>query len=371
MHRVYSDHPSPSLDCDTDSDDGNDELDGDYEESSLPTGPTIVGQRLVDRVVDEFDKKLRDAMQSAPPMAPPVAPPSVGRYGHSQARGPIPEEVTRPKSHIVGLARSGQNSFDIGGALADVHLNIGLLQLLDAAPRLRTELSKLVAAEKHGSGKKTTPDPMLKNLGFLTHPSHGVDQRGDTFVIRGRGIGRDEVGVVSSCHVRGYGQVLSDRFMIDSSATLECVSPQFCEKMGVVPSTLEIPWKVTLANDSTDSLTKYVIINLVVGGASTAVVAFVYGNGSFDVMLSNSWLMRVRAIQDWGTQTITIHTRDGSPETIPFTIIREPDCDRIVGIEPTATTPVSEDRMREVLAFLKSAPTDIRLAVLGKVITQS
>ena len=41
-----------------------------------------------------------------------------------------------------------------------------------------------------------------------------------------------------------------------------------------------------------------IVVNLVVGGVSTAVAAFAYGNGSFDVILFNSWLVRMRAIQN-------------------------------------------------------------------------
>lgn len=50
---------------------------------------------------------------------------------------------------------------NIGAILKDVRLDMPLLQLLDAAPRLRTEIAKVLAAKNHASrGRKKTATPL-------------------------------------------------------------------------------------------------------------------------------------------------------------------------------------------------------------------
>jgi predicted aspartyl protease len=294
------------------------------------------------------------------------------------------DEAGRPRSHIVGLARHGLPPFDIGEALAGTKIQIDLLQLLDSAPRLRTDLQKLIAAEDHGNRRKkpiagvasvkalagAAPDSLdlaklhhERSRGFMPVPQ-GVTPDGRTVMVYGRGISREEMGTVSTCFIAGFvNGIFTVRLMLDCGASLDCISPGLCHRLGLIPIPLKFPWKVTLADDNVDYIRRYVIVDLVVGNIVTGIIAFVYGNGNTDMLLSNNWLCRVRAQQDWDLHTLTLRATNGYTSTIPFSVTREST--PIVNAEPVVTIDMDSEvkRWAELLA---KAPTGERMSILAK-----
>lgn len=50
---------------------------------------------------------------------------------------------------------------------------------------------------------------------------------------------------------------------------------------------MQEPWVISLAGDQMDTISRYVIIDVVVGDVLTVMAAFVYGSDkSFDILLS-------------------------------------------------------------------------------------
>jgi hypothetical protein len=76
-------------------------------------------------------------------------------------------------------------------------------------------------------------------------------------------------------------------------------------------------WALRLADDRTVAITNYVMIEVVVAGIRTIMRAYIMGcNQTFDLLLSKSWMTRVRAIEDHGKKTLTIHSKAGSSATV-------------------------------------------------------
>ncbi|KAK3366436.1 hypothetical protein B0H63DRAFT_529819 [Podospora didyma] len=75
--------------------------------------------------------------------------------------------------------------------------------------------------------------------------------------------------------------------MLDSGAIVECISPDFCRRLGLTIRRLDVPSTINLASDEHNSIDSYWIVNILVAGAMTVAMAFVYGTGeAYHMMLS-------------------------------------------------------------------------------------
>ena len=108
-------------------------------------------------------------------------------------------------------------------------------------------------------------------------------------IIRGKGTPPGEPRPVSTCFVKGsIAAAFSKHGILDSDATIDCISPHLCDGLSLTPTPLRRPWKVILANDTIDTVTRYVTTEVVVGGILTSASAFVYGLGNVDLICLTS-----------------------------------------------------------------------------------
>lgn len=100
---------------------------------------------------------------------------------------------------------------------------------------------------------------------------------------------------------------------------MECISVPFARKLGLEIRKFPQPWRVALANDTVDTIDSWAMVEVTIGGIMCGMMAMVYGSGACcDFVLSQTWLLRVRAIQDWGERNITLHGKEGTVKKIPF-----------------------------------------------------
>ncbi|KAK3938650.1 hypothetical protein QBC46DRAFT_343351 [Diplogelasinospora grovesii] len=99
-------------------------------------------------------------------------------------------------------------------------------------------------------------------------------------------------GLVSGKH--------SKRPMIDCGATIDYISPEYTDELGVIRRDMPFSAPVQLADDQTVFMSQYAIIDMVIDGVMTTLGAFVFGTRrAFDVLLGVGWLKRTKAMQDW------------------------------------------------------------------------
>ncbi|KAJ9158361.1 hypothetical protein NKR19_g3373 [Coniochaeta hoffmannii] len=230
----------------------------------------------------------------------------------------------KDRMRITALAQTGVDPLNIGTILKEVRLEVPLWQLLDIAPRARADLNRLLTTETHAAkGRKKKPKEQVAAISFL-----GPVEVAKPLVVddiarmwyKDVALSLRDVGDTSVGYVSGFIDGMpSDRLMLDNGASIDCVSPGYVARRRLSVRTMEEPWVISLAGDQLDSISKYVILDIVVGDILTVMTAFVYGSDkSFEVLLSQSWYKRVRAVQDWEKGTIVVKGRNGLCSEIPF-----------------------------------------------------
>lgn len=218
-----------------------------------------------------------------------------------KAAGPQPR--TRPL--IKGMADYNVPLLDIGAELSKMNLNVNFVALLQAAPGLRADLNRLMGpAVKANRNRQRGDTPAQAN----PHAGEGVVAFLDTALTP------DEVPQVRVGFVEALVDgVVTNRAMLDNGSTMDLISPPFMRQIGATPRNLTSPMGVKLANDMASSVSQYVLVEVEVGGIFCCLMAYVLGDGhTFDILLSQSWYYRVRAIQDWGRGMVTVFGRTGT-----------------------------------------------------------
>lgn len=74
--------------------------------------------------------------------------------------------------------------------------------------------------------------------------------------------------------------------MLDDRATINYILLGFYKRLGIIPLKLERAWRVSLANDTLDYVTYYIIIDIIVKDILYIIITFVYGaDNAFDILL--------------------------------------------------------------------------------------
>lgn len=216
-------------------------------------------------------------------------------------------EPPQPRSRplIRGMSDHNVQPFDVGSELAKMNLNVNFMALLQAAPSIRADLNRLMGpAAKNNRGQPHPVTPAQAN----PHAGENVVAFVDTALTP------DEIPLVRVSFVDALVDgVATNRAMLDNGSTMDLISPQFAKQIGAKPRQLAAPLVVKLANDRASQVAQYVLVEVEVGGIFCCLMAYVLGDGhTFDILLSQSWYYRVRAIQDWGRGVITIYGRAGN-----------------------------------------------------------
>ncbi|KAK0703299.1 hypothetical protein B0T26DRAFT_756855 [Lasiosphaeria miniovina] len=231
------------------------------------------------------------------------------------------EKQRRPRSHIVAVGKFKVAPLDIRDILSKIEIPMNVRQILDAASRLRAHLNKYIASETHGNCGKTRKPALVDHVQWEEDQvnvdsdsesgkaiSCGEDGRPslcmrhlDTAIPKHKSetgvpdfkdiaLGINDVGRISVGYVTGTVNGMETKsIMLNGRAIIECISSIFVKRLGLVPERLLTPWKVSLANDQRDTITDFVVIDVVLGGILTVISAFVYGQGdAFDLILSQA-----------------------------------------------------------------------------------
>jgi hypothetical protein len=190
---------------------------------------------------------------------------------------PVDAEVD-PRD-IDGLRRYKQKAFDIGMALSKTDVTMSLMQFLNASPHARTQMGKMMSSElnkrkgvrKQPKATKNKPVvTLLDSLPANFEMGHVANISAAGSVTRrwkDVALTREETGHNNQLgYIDGYlAEHMTTRILIDSGANLDCISRDYVMKLCLRRHTLDTPWPVSLADDSVNYITEFVVPLVVVG----------------------------------------------------------------------------------------------------------
>ncbi|KAL1879138.1 hypothetical protein VTK73DRAFT_7257 [Phialemonium thermophilum] len=314
----------------------------------------------LDKIIADLKKQLEEASKHAETEDKDTSSDNPDRYKKSTndiGTGQAPQKQehvavsSETRNRIRAMSKYNVKPIDIGRILAETRWEVSLLQLLDAAPRLRADLNKMMSTDANlakGRRKKIvvgahinvdeeSGDDASDISEDVALPAEASVRALSGPVWKSQALSQRDIPDLSVGYVAGYvNQVFSSRLMIDSGSTIDCISPQFAMKVAGPAGVrfMSTPCHVSLADDSKGHIDKFVIPAIVVGGVLCYSTAFLFGDAcNYDMILSQVWLHRVQAVQDWARNTITVSGSDGYSEIVPVLKATSPPPPRIVEIE--------------------------------------
>ncbi|KAI9789411.1 MAG: hypothetical protein M1816_006071 [Peltula sp. TS41687] len=131
--------------------------------------------------------------------------------------------------------------------------------------------------------------------------------------------GYDEEDSITCLYIEAWvGGVKVNRTLVDTGAVVELISPTLVQRIpGLTVHEMTENWSLRLADDKKVPITHYVTLEVIVAGIRTVLRAYVMGySETFEFLLSKNWMTRVKAIEDHGKGTLTIHGKTGKQATI-------------------------------------------------------
>jgi hypothetical protein len=208
-----------------------------------------------------------------------------------------------PKETIPINLASGRERFDIREFLYNTHITMPIYQLLDRSPQIRAQMAKqLQSSRATRRGKQVRFTPGTAHAAQLAIED-----------------AEDEEGQATCLYVEAtVDGIQVTRVLVDTGAVVELISPSLVHRLrNKTVHRMTENWSLRLADDRTVAITNYVMLEVVVGGVRAVIRAYVMGaNQTFELLLSKSWMQRVRAIEDHGNKTLTIHSKNGTASTV-------------------------------------------------------
>jgi len=241
------------------------------------------------------------------------------------------KDARKTISHIVALKKHNIGPIDLGSILASINVNVNLLQLIDCSPRLRTDLSRLIAPIEHGNkGKKRSGPPASAMQAFpimsltpmmtLALSSPNSDTTSPSFpAVKDIALPQESVSFSSVTFLAGsIDGIETTQMILDCGATFEAINPKLVRERNLTKYKLKSAMTVSLANGGCDEITEFVIVDIVIGGILCTVAAFVFGPGDINLLISVNWFARIQATMCWKTNTVRIEGKYGESTVVPL-----------------------------------------------------
>ena len=95
--------------------------------------------------------------------------------------------------------------------------------------------------------------------------------------------------------------------LADTGAVVELINPKSVTALNLQVFEMDKEWTLQLADDQLAKAKQYIWLPINVAGIVAVVRAFILDiEDIYDILLSNGWMRRVRAIEDHGENTLII-----------------------------------------------------------------
>ncbi|KAF2966539.1 hypothetical protein GQX73_g7005 [Xylaria multiplex] len=214
--------------------------------------------------------------------------------------------------------------FDVREWLAQTPITLTAAQLVDSSARIKSQFIRAMAPsiKRTGVGRKKQKDRGKEKDDEPIIDVDAVEYVGSPqcALVHIEDWGEDETELSTLGYIRASVEGQStNRALLDGGAVIEIISPGFVNKLGLSPRPAGVPWMVRLADDKRQPVTHCVSIQVVTEGIAVIVTAYVMSAGeSFDLLLSRSWLKRVKAVEHYASDILEINGKKGVKKLIPI-----------------------------------------------------
>ncbi|GAW16257.1 hypothetical protein ANO14919_056800 [Xylariales sp. No.14919] len=243
-------------------------------------------------------------------------------------------KISTPRDTIPAriMAEGNLPRFDVREWLAQTPITMTAAQLVDSSARIKSQFIRAMApsTKRPGGRRRAKGDPsvVVDSVGPIGDPQRALVHVEDW--------GEEETELSALGYIRTYveGQC-TNRTLLDGGAVIEIISPSFVARLGLVPRPAGVPWMVRLADDKRQPVTHCVSVQVVTEGIAVVVTAYVMSAGeSFDLLLSRSWLKRVRAVEHYASDVLEISGKKGVKKTVPIFPASKPKIEIELGESP-------------------------------------
>ncbi|KAI9747749.1 MAG: hypothetical protein M4579_007398 [Chaenotheca gracillima] len=206
---------------------------------------------------------------------------------------------TPPQSRSI-QGMKGQAPFDLWATIRNCEVKMSLMNLMDVAPKMRTEMGKALSLQPKGPTSQTwTPGQTVR---FAEGSAVGT------------GAGNDGLPPLEICvpnfYTEGYVRkndattqtYVAAKVLIDGGSTINLISDAAVTKMRLPRLTAESPVTIHVANGHKECLADLCTFLLNVGGVEKNVLAYIVpGSPTYTILLGRGWMKEVYAIGDYAS----------------------------------------------------------------------
>ncbi|KAF5604887.1 ribonuclease H [Fusarium pseudoanthophilum] len=256
----------------------------------------------------------------------------------------VPAAERKPR-HVLEKIRATDEyhvpPFEIGQHLKNDTIQISMLQLLQIAPSIRQQLSRLMQCRRRAKGTKTR-EAIVNTLGpfrALVEPAFAAELE--------REYGESDQSCGSLAQPRAYGNTTiwndtaspeesvpntlgyisgylsghhTDAILLDGGSVVNLVNQNFMNKSGIRPVRLTQAEPIRLANDEIAHVTEFVMLEVVVAKVMCHLAAYVMkGHEDWDLLVGRPWLRRVKAVEHHHKEKLIITGFKGRTAVVDIT----------------------------------------------------
>ncbi|RMJ17663.1 hypothetical protein CDV36_002634 [Fusarium kuroshium] len=296
---------------------------------------------------------------------------------------PPRHEKERKPRHVLEKIRATEEydlpNFELGQHLKDTPITLSVLQLLQIAPSVRQQLSRLMQCRrkiKSNRAKDLVSSLVMPFRDFMT--TEMADDLGDLIprqtteeehYLNLGTVNRVDRPIVycdtaasedSVANTLGFieGWVEGERcsaIMLDGGSGVDLVNERYVEELQIPRLVMPVPGQLRMANDQVQRVGSCVYLRVVVGGILATVKAYVLGNhDDWDVLVGRPWLRRMRAVEDHYDDKLVVKGQKGHHQAIPIfptPNLFEPD-DHGRSREPVRPKPMLRSDGEEEIIFV-------------------
>lgn len=259
------------------------------------------------------------------------------------------EPATKEKKprHVLETIRATEEyklpPFELGQHLKETPITLSVLQLLQIAPSVRQQLSRLMQCRRRMKGARAKE--MVSNFiqSFREFVNREMAQELDDISSRqpseeelclqlgsSNKVGRPVVyrdtaaAEESVATTLGFieGFVEGNRclaIMLDGGSAVDLVNERYVVENEIPRLEMPTPGMIRLANDQIQRVASCLYLRVVVGGILATVKAYVMGNhDDWDVLLGRPWLRRMQATEDHYGDMLVVKGNKGHSQSLPI-----------------------------------------------------
>ncbi|KAG8674000.1 hypothetical protein FPOAC2_07426 [Fusarium poae] len=219
-------------------------------------------------------------------------------------------------------------NFEIGRHLKDTPITMSVLELLQIAPSIRQQLSRLMQCRRKLKGTRheeklvnvlapfkqileTEMNEDPKELPVSTEvPTCNLVRDADSgrlAVYSDSGLPEEAVATTLGYITGHLGGHRTDVILLDGGSGVNLVNSRFLEDNGIRPLNLSEKEPIRLANDEVVYITQFAILELRVGNVLTVITVYLIdGNSDWDLLVGRPWLRRVQAVEYYADEKLVV-----------------------------------------------------------------